>query len=484
MDTDSIVKEMMQVRKLPLDKLMQEKTWTEWQQESYRESNLALSGLRDLASNLRLQRTFNAYSATTLAGNVTVSPTANAMSGSYEVNVHSVAKAAKMHSAAGVQNSTGSAAKSTDKIGVAGTITISGTATAVDITETMSFADVAKKLQDATAGSVPALRVNFDDTTSSFFISTKEMGAAQNFSLDFSSQALADKIINKPGLTSFSTADTALTNTSTATNGKVTFEGIVIDNLTSNKTTINGLALTLEKIGADTITVKSDATKPFEAIKSFVEKYNETIEAIEKKLVEKRYRDFQPLSDEQKKDMSETEIELWQEKSKSGLLRNDPILKSALQDLRRAFMDPVSSLATGSINTLAEIGISTGDYREGGKLFINEDKLKKALTDKPDEVMQLFSTNAGGGGIGQRVYGELNDTVKRLSERAGNPSYTVDNSTISKRLRQMDEEITRWQDRLGKIEDRYWRQFTAMEKALSQMNSQSTWMQQNMFGGM
>ncbi|WP_269078948.1 flagellar filament capping protein FliD [Planococcus halocryophilus] len=47
----------------------------------------------------------------------------------------------------------------------------------------------------------------------------------------------------------------------------------------------------------------------------------------------------------------------------------------------------------------------------------------------------------------------------------------------------MDTEISRWQDRLTSIEDRYWKQFTAMEKALSKMNSQSTWMQQSLFGG-
>ncbi|WP_308302130.1 MULTISPECIES: flagellar cap protein FliD N-terminal domain-containing protein [unclassified Planococcus (in: firmicutes)] len=65
MDTDSIVKQMMQIQKMPLDKLMQQKVWTEWQQEAIREQNLAFSNLRTSASNLRLQSTFNAYSAET-----------------------------------------------------------------------------------------------------------------------------------------------------------------------------------------------------------------------------------------------------------------------------------------------------------------------------------------------------------------------------------------------------------------------------------
>ena len=134
---------------------------------------------------------------------------------------------------------------------------------------------------------------------------------------------------------------------------------------------------------------------------------------------------------------------------------------------------------------LSQIGINTGDYREGGKLFIDEAKLTAALTEKPDEVMQLFAVRSdAGNGVGVRVYDKLNDIVRNLSAQAGSPTSSVDNSTMTKKLRRMESEITRWQDRLTNIEDRYWRQFTAMEKALSQMNSQSAWMQQNLFGGM
>lgn len=146
-------------------------------------------------------------------------------------------------------------------------------------------------------------------------------------------------------------------------------------------------------------------------------------------------------------------------------------------------MDEVSSAADGNLNLLSQIGINTGAYTEGGKLFIVEAKLSEALTNKPDEVMALFTTrDAAGDGVGARVYDTLNNIVKNLSEKAGS-SGSTDNSTLSKKIKQMNDEISRWQDRLTRVEDRYWKQFTAMEKALSQMNSQSAWMQQNMFGG-
>src|SRR5690606_8304511 len=133
-------------------------------------------------------------------------------------------------------------------------------------------------------------------------------------------------------------------------------------------------------------------------------------------------------------------------------------------------------------NMLSQIGINTGTWSEGGKLFTDEDKLKEALTDKPDQVMALFTNRVDDKnvGVGGRVYAALNNVVKNLSDKAGSPTGLVDNSHITKYINQMDEEISRWQTRLEKIEDRYWKQFTAMEKAISQMNSQSSWISQSL----
>ncbi|MFP3324096.1 flagellar filament capping protein FliD [Planococcus sp. SIMBA_160] len=490
MDTDSIVKQMMQIQKMPMDKLVQQKTWTEWQQAATREQNLTFSNLRTSASNLRLQSSFNAYGAeATGSGSAKVTPGATAMNGKYEVQVHSLATAAKMNSEVKIEKTSGGTAKSTDTIGVAGKIAIQVTGKTdieVEITENMSFADVAKKLQDATAGKQPALRVNFDNTTSHFFISSKELGAAQNFTLAFKNADDSENVALGKQITGVAEASRA---SSIATDGSVSLDGIRVDGLTSNKTTINGLQIQMMSVDTGTastkIAVQSDPEKPVQMIKDFVESYNKAIEDLQKQIVEKRYSDFQPLSDEQKEEMSDKEIELWEEKARSGLLRNDPIMKSALQDLRRAFMDSVGGAGAGNFNMLSQIGINTGDYQDGGKLFIDEDKLKAALTEKPDEVMNLFTVrSAAGDGIGARVYDTLNDVVKKLSTQAGSPASSVDNSTMSQKLRRMETEITRWQDRLTSIEDRYWSQFTAMEKALSKMNSQSAWMQQNMFGGM
>ena len=497
MDIDQIVKDLMTAERIPFDKMAQKKIWTEWQKEANREFNLSLSNLQTSIKDLRLQSTFNAYSATSSnTSNVTATASGNAVNGTYEVEVVSVTSPAKMNSVNAITKTDGTRARSSDQIGTAGTITVTykdaagldATAT-VNVTATTTYADVAKKLQDSTASKSVELRANFDDTTSRFFISTKGMGENQNFSLKFTDAdglggaKLATQVLKMGSNGPFSTSDPAAAGfATTAENGELIFNGITVDNLTTNKTTVNGLTINLVKEGTSTITVQSDTEKPMELFKSLVEKYNETIENIEKKLIEKRYPDYTPLTDEQKEAMTDKEIEMWEEKSKSGLLRNDPVLKNALNDLRRAFMDPVVGIADGNISLLSDIGISTGEWRDGGKLIIDEEKLKVALTNNPDEVMELFTKTENG--IGDRVYQELNDVIKSLSDRAGDPKYSIDNSTLTKRINEMNGEISRWQERLVKVEDRYWRQFTAMEKALSQMNSQSSWMQQNMFGGM
>lgn len=487
MDIDQIVKDLMTAEKVPLDKLTQQKMWTEWQQDSYRDFNLTLSKLRTSASSLRFSSAFNAFSATSSnTASLSVSTTSSAVSGSYQAEVLSIASSAKLHSANAILKTDGTSAKGIDAIGIDGNISVTGStgSVSVAVTSTMTYKEVATKLQDATSGTSPALRVSFDDTTSRFFVSSKGMGATENFTLNFDSAALAKQVVGIDTQTSFSTT-AATTYSSKATNGAVKLDGILIDGLTSNQTTMNGLVLNLVKVdGPVTITVNSDTTKPLESIKSFVEQYNKAITEIETKLIEKRYPDFKPLTDEQRGAMSEKEIELWEEKSKSGLMRNDPILKNAVMELRRAFMNPVEGISAGNINLLSQIGISTGHYSEGARLNIDEDKLKKALADKPDEVMQLFTNKTGGLGIGDRVYEELNEAIKNLGNRAGNPGSTIDNSVITKKIKEMNEEISKWQDRLIRIEDRHWKQFSAMEKAMNQMNQQSVWMQQNMFGGM
>lgn len=256
------------------------------------------------------------------------------------------------------------------------------------------------------------------------------------------------------------------------------------------------------------VTVTNDIDGAIEKIKAFVEAYNTAIVHMNTELTERRYnaRDkyggsFPPLTAEQKKEMSEDEIKAWEEKAKSGMLRGDSILFTAYSSTRCAATDPVQGLAsTNTYKSLASIGISTPTFVrgsiEGGKLEINEDRLRAALEAEPDKVMELFTldkviTNEEGKeildwngnplrnrGVAIRLYEAVNDNITTITEKAGLPSAKIDNSLLTKEIGRIDDRIKSYEERMQEMSERYWKQFAAMEKMVNYYNSMSNWLSQ------
>jgi flagellar hook-associated protein 2 len=220
----------------------------------------------------------------------------------------------------------------------------------------------------------------------------------------------------------------------------------------------------------------------------FVDKYNQIVEMINGTQTEERYRDYKPLTDKQKEGMDEKQIELWEEKAKSGILRGDSILTSGLFDLRKTWYSTVTT--GGEITSLTQVGISTtSDYMNGGKLKVNEEELKKALSENPEEVYKLFSNSTAtkddpSRGLINRLEDSIESTMKRIEERAGKTTSTLDNYTLGKRIKDLDTRISDFEDRLVRIENRYWGQFSAMEQAISRLNNQSAQLLSQFGGGM
>ncbi|MCG0277753.1 MAG: flagellar filament capping protein FliD [Thermanaeromonas sp.] len=262
----------------------------------------------------------------------------------------------------------------------------------------------------------------------------------------------------------------------------------------TNAPTVAGITLNLKKADPNnpvTITVSADTDAVFNAIKDFVNAYNELIGKINAKLTEPRYRDYLPLTDEQREQLSDEQEKKWEEKARSGLLQGDPLLQSIL-DKMRATMSAVVPGLSASADTLADIGITTGLYAERGKLYINEAKLREALSKDPVAVMRLFTKSPedpkayNEKGIAQRLYDDVENALKMLYAKAGSDvSFSrVDTSAIGREIAQLNERIAAWENRLRQIEDRYWRQFTALERAIARMNMQSAWLAQqfSMYG--
>ncbi len=236
-----------------------------------------------------------------------------------------------------------------------------------------------------------------------------------------------------------------------------------------------------------TMTSTTNVDDMMTKIKEFVNTYNGLIKDLNDQTKETKYRDYAPLTNEQKEDMSENEIKLWEEKAKSGLLRNDSLIRNGLSNMRSLVYETNPAIQDPKFNTLFSIGITTSkSYNDGGTLEINEEKLRKALEENPDAVEQLFKNSTGkkedvvnGKTVDTRGYLEkLRESMKsieiNIEKKAGRSTMTDAQYAIGKSLMDVEGRIETWKDKLENIEARYWKQFTAMETAINKANQQSS----------
>jgi len=237
-----------------------------------------------------------------------------------------------------------------------------------------------------------------------------------------------------------------------------------------------------------TLTSATNVDDMMNKIKEFVTTYNGFVKDLNDQLKETKYRDYAPLTNEQREAMSESDIKLWEEKAKSGLLRNDSLIRNGLSDMRALIYQSNPAIEDPKYNTLFSIGITTTEnYNDGGTLEINEDKLRKALEENPEAVEKLFKNSDGkekdtvdGKTVDTRGYfeklrfGSMKSLEVNIEKKAGRSTMTEAQYAIGKNLVDTESRIYTWKRKLENIEARYWKQFTAMEQAINKANQQSS----------
>lgn len=252
----------------------------------------------------------------------------------------------------------------------------------------------------------------------------------------------------------------------------------------SNNFEVNQFKLNLVSTNTNktVLSAKNSTNEVSSTITKFVEEYNSLVDKIYSLTTEKsEYRDYSPLTDAQKEEMSEKEIELWEKKAKTGLVRSDTNLVSLMSELRQSLM----SKGDGSLS-LNDMGITSGSYSDRGKLRIDPTKLNEALETRMDEVQALFTdVNTG---LAQKFNAVLNKNAQtslsnpgRLVSVAGiaNTSSDIKN-TMYDRIKSIESSITNLQRMYDSQKDRYWKQFSNLETAMSKLNSQSSWLTQQL----
>jgi flagellar hook-associated protein 2 len=479
MNTDEIVTNLVKVQSARLNKLTQNKIVADWKTDAYRDINKKVDEFRKSMEGLRLQSTFNKQTATSSDARVQVSMGGTSTLTDFTISEASLATSAKP---AMVSFSSGAATVEKD---------ISFKLNNIDITLTagMTF-DTA------------IAEINKHSTD------TKVKAANVGGSLVFTSEGTGSSNVIQITVTSDNTSGNSLkifdrTRVGTdASPGYVTINNRRID-ISSNKFTYEGVTFNLKQeipAGSNiSVQVGSDTQGIFDSVKTFVDKYNELIADLNGRLTEKKFRDYPPLLDEQKKDLKENEIKLWDEKAKSGLLTNDSTIQSFLIEMRNSLGSVVENAGVSAgFKSLKDIGINfSTNYRDNGKLILDEAKLKGVLQTNLEDVKKLFTIKGGdetsssttvtdgtkhdNSGFAWRIYDRVNTTISQLGSLAGSPNTSVDTkSFMAKQMKALDENISREERKVSAYEARLWKQFSAMEKALQQLNSQGSWLSQQL----
>ncbi|MGG0655038.1 flagellar filament capping protein FliD [Rummeliibacillus pycnus] len=225
---------------------------------------------------------------------------------------------------------------------------------------------------------------------------------------------------------------------------------------------------------AVTVSSTTNADSIVDKVKEFVDTYNGFIKDLNTRVTQKKNVTYSPLTDAQKAEMTTDEIAKWEEKAKAGLLKGDPSINSALSSMRT----DLSQYGGKTGDTLYNIGITTSKtWTENGKLEIDEDKLRAALEKDPEIVSRIFTGDSAAGqeGIVAKMRTASQTAVKNIEVTAGKATSISEKSySLGRTISDLDTKISDWKDRLNDIEERYWNQFSAMEKAIQRANSQSS----------
>lgn len=230
-----------------------------------------------------------------------------------------------------------------------------------------------------------------------------------------------------------------------------------------------------------TINTSRDTTKAFEAIVKFVDDYNTLITDLNTEINTFRPTSngklngtkYEPLTEEEKAEMSDKEIENWEEKAQKGLLYNDEAITSTLSRMRSAMNTFVNQFG------LKDMGITVNkDYNEHGKLVLTEDSLRAAFNSNPEKIAELFmGTNGLAAGMESAInYATSTDATStgRLIMQAGAAGTRyASNNAISRQLDNYTKRISELKIKYKAEQDRYWQRFSAMETQLSRIADQS-----------
>lgn len=385
------------------------------------------------------------------------------------------------------------------------------------ITISASSTDTLQSLMDKVSSMTNGnVTMSLDDNTGKITFMTKACGSAANLTISNGTN------LNALGITQ----GMPIADTGADAIVEITAPGqaTTTTSQSSNNFTINGMNYNLVNTGTANATVTADSDKVVTNIKNFIKDYNTLVSTINTKLTEKKNSDYAPLTDAQKESMSESQITAWETKAKVGVLRNDDYLSDLMSQLRGVFSSPVYSDYTSGSTTNAQLPLSFGKYGKsaigidtskdvtsGGQLVIaDENKLTSAIQNNLEDFKKLLigSTDNGELSSDKSYIGSDNymedgllkrmDTILRQYVAAPglgeDGKYTLSGSmnifvnkqydysssgyssknTLSDQVYRQTVLVSKLNTQMSAAETRYYNQFSALESAMNNLNSQQS----------
>lgn len=445
LDTDTIVSQLMALEKRPVTLLQQKSDKITTEANAWRDLNTRLLNLQARIKDLKDASIWNTRRATVGDSSVaTVTAGTTAATGSHTFST-AMAKATTWLSRTNVWNPD-------QVLGLTGDIQINSAGAnngkTISVAATDTLRDIAMKINgDASLGVTaelvevgPAFRLQI----------TSQTGAANDFSFSDLSGNVATT------LQMLGSGPDAGAKLQTAADYKLTIDGTTYTSATATFTDVlPGVNVTVLKTSTvpTSMKIEMDDTKATKAVKDFVDQYNSVIDFMN----------------------SLTSYD--SDKKKTGTLFGESLLRNIQTTLDKRLTDPVKPVVD-KYELLSRIGVSTEKFTEGStltrKMTFDEAKFKAAFADNSTAVRDLFTLNSGSDkGIAVRTEMWLDD-------------YTKSKGLILTKVESMDDQkkdiqdqIDRWNNIILPMkEERLRKQFNALDAAMSSLQNQGSWMEQ------
>lgn len=502
LDTDAMVKELVNAYEEKGQKYKKAKTKTEWKQEAWATLNTKIKSFyTKQASNMRFSSSYMKKKTTISdSSKASVVSSDGAVNGTQTLEVKKLAKSGYLTGGELLKDTSGNkVTKDTTlaQLGFSGTATITigkgpklDSASDYNDTNSNSFEVTSATTMDEFTKLVSAAGYNasFDESTGRFFISSKESGEENNF--NFVSTGSGETVEDLLKLTEKKDPDGKLLEGSAVKiegeDAQIVLNGASFKSAT-NTFSINGLTITAKGITDEQLSLVTDTDydQIYDNIKNFFKEYNSLMNEMDKLFNAKSSKGYEPLTAQEKEAMTDEEVKLWEQKIKDSLLRNDSDLDKIASTMRSSMLTTLD--IGGKTYSLSSFGIATLGYFEAGDneknayhidgnpddpdVSGNEDKLRAMIASDPSATMEFFQNLSG------KLYDAMNK-IQGVSDNYKSYGNFYNDKKLTSEYVDQTKQIDKWEKYVADIEEKYYKQFTAMESAMSSLQSQQSYISQ------